>query len=125
MDVARVDTEELAASLTGLADGEYWLRVEAASDEQTTDGGVRLNQLVHCSRLVYRSEVPIMGAMDVWGQDNIHVIAGGFSPDVGVYVVDTTDPTAPWCCRSQRHGHSSVLLSRTVASLSDLLMQSG
>jgi hypothetical protein len=95
MDVARVDTEELAASVTGLADGEYWLRVEAASDEQTTDGGVRLNQLVHSNRLVYRSEVPIMGAMDVWGQDNIHVIAGGFSPDVGVYVVDTTDPTAP------------------------------
>jgi hypothetical protein len=95
VEIATVHSGETAASVTGLPAGEYWLRVVATAGEQATDGGVQLHQLVGSNRLVYRSEVPLRGAMDVWGDDNIHVIAGGLNPEVGVYVVDTTDPVAP------------------------------
>ena len=75
------DETELA-----LDDGEYRLQFEGSE--------VFLDQLVGDNRLVYRSQLPLPGALDVWGEGDVAVLAGGTS-GVEVLVVDVSDPLAP------------------------------
>jgi hypothetical protein len=91
-----VETGDLSAGFTGLADGEYRLRVEAEDDQGRTGGaGVSLTQLVGENRVVYRSEIPLWGAMDVWGEGDVVALAGGYNDEVDVLIADISDPAAP------------------------------
>jgi len=82
-------------ALEGLTVGEYDVRVEATDALGDTLGSdVVLTQLVGRNRVVYRSEVPLPGAADVWGQDSTVVIAGRES-GLSWMVVDASDPERP------------------------------
>lgn len=45
--------------------------------------------------LTLAGEVALPGAMDVWGEGDIAVIAGGIHPDIDVLVADISDPSHP------------------------------
>ena len=99
------------AEFSGLEEGEYLLslHVDNASASVAT-----IHQLVGSNRLLYRSEMsvgssdwgppsmqgsfggnePAFGmAMDIWGEDNIGILAGGTTPDVGLLIADIDNPT--------------------------------
>lgn len=85
----------LAATFDGLAEGVYALRVVATDPAgQSAGGEVRLVQRVG-SRIVLRGELPLRGAMDVWGEGDVAVLAGGLNPEVDVLVADVSNPDAP------------------------------
>jgi hypothetical protein len=95
--VEQANTTGLFASVTGLADGEYRLSVEATDTLSQTGGGdAWIDQLVGENRVVYRSEVSVQGhgAGDVWGEDDIVVVAGLYS-GISIMVVDIADPAEP------------------------------
>jgi hypothetical protein len=46
-------------------------------------------------RLEERGTLPLRGAMDVWGEGDVAVLAGGLNPDADVLVADIADPDAP------------------------------
>ncbi len=85
VDRRRAANDELLVE--GLDPGEYRLWLEGSE--------VILTQLVGENRLVLRSELTLPGAMDVWGEGDIAVLAGGDHPSVEVLVVDVSDPLAP------------------------------
>ena len=95
-----VESEGSTAEAGNLADGQYRSWVVATDEaDQSTGEAVTLTQLVSENRLVYRGEVPasengIPGGADVWGQEEIVVLAGLHSGESFV-VVDATDPAAP------------------------------
>lgn len=87
--------DALEGTVSGLADGEYEMWVEAQIDGVDPDDGDRsLWQLVGDNRVVYRSEVPLVGAADVWGDGDTVAIAGWHS-DIGAMLVDTSDVEDP------------------------------
>ena len=92
---AREDMTDLTVTISGLADGEYTATVEPINpaDEPITRASVA--QLVGDNRLVYRSELPLRRAMDVWGSGDIAVIGGGTNDDISALVVDVTDANNP------------------------------
>ena len=71
----------------GLLPGEYRLWLEGSD--------VVLTQLVGENRLVFRSELALPGAMDVWGEGDLAVLAGGDNGAVEVLLVDVSDPLDP------------------------------
>ncbi|MFZ5477846.1 MAG: hypothetical protein ACOZNI_13815 [Myxococcota bacterium] len=87
---------DLTGIVQGLDDGEYRVRVEATDASGATAGGdVSLVQLVGENRLVYRGELGLEGAMDVWGEGDLVALAGGTHATTDVLLADISDPTAP------------------------------
>ena len=91
--VARTDTAGLAASLSGLDDGEYLLRVVATDSVGRSAGDDRVNhQLVGANRLVHCGELALPEARAVDGEGDRVVVA---SMDGSVLLVDISDVLAP------------------------------
>ena len=95
------ETTETTHRVSELTEGEYVLSVEAVDDQGHRAGSdVALTQLVGDNRLIYRSELPVgglggpRGGADVWGQDEVVVIAG-YHSGASFLVVDTSNPTNP------------------------------
>lgn len=79
-------------TVTGLADGEYTVTVEAEAADGSRAGGAKsLTQLVGDNRLVYRGELAFEGGMDVWGAGNLVALAGGTHPDTDVLLAEIAD----------------------------------
>ena len=94
-ELLRLATDATELPIQALADGEYTFRVVAIDAlGERDDGGVELTAVFGENRVVYRSEVGLEGAADVWGQGDIVVLAGRNS-DASFLVVDITEPTAP------------------------------
>lgn len=79
-------------TVTGLAEGEYTVTVEAeAADGSRLGGEKSLTQLVGANRLVYRGELAFVGGMDVWGDGDLVALAGGTNPDTDVLLAEIVD----------------------------------
>ncbi len=75
--------------------GEYAAEVTAKANTTAIIDTANLVQYVGPNRLLYRSEIPLSGAMDVWGSGDVAVIAGGKNTQTGVLVVDVSNPENP------------------------------
>ena len=92
------EAEDLAATsstIDGLDAGEYTAEVHANDGDGYPIARARVTQLIGENRLVYRSEVPLDRAMDVWGAGDFAVIGGGTNPRISALVVDLSNPTEP------------------------------
>ena len=111
--IESMDSLDGKAEFSNLDDGEYLvsLHVDRSSTSVAT-----IHQLVGSNRLLYRSEMsagssewgpptmqgsfggnePAFGmAMDIWGEENIGILAGGTTPDVGILIADVDNPAEP------------------------------
>ena len=55
----------------------------------------KIQQYVGSNRLIFRSEITLPFAMDVWAQDDLAVIAGGLNNDISMLLVDMSDVFEP------------------------------
>ena len=87
------DTDIMEISLD---EGEYrfWVEYTNASSEIYGKNNV-IHQYIGENRLIYRSEITLPFAMDVWIEDDIAVIAGGLNEDISMLLVDTSDVFEP------------------------------
>jgi hypothetical protein len=90
--VGETDSTTGSAFFSGLEEGEYLLTLH---EDAGAPAAAQVGQLVGSNRLLYRSELPLGFAMDVWGQDNIALLAGGKNPDIGLLVADVSSPEVP------------------------------
>lgn len=90
--VAHVDTDELTASQSRLADGDYDLRVTARdASGAETDGGRALRQHVGADRLQLVGEVAFDGGgRTLEGDGDLIAVGGGRQDGDGVMIVDTS-----------------------------------
>ena len=84
--VASVEVDGDTATIDGLPDGEYTVRVDP--------GARTLAQYVGANRLVLRSFTRIRGIGSVWGDGDL-VVLGGRSSGASFRVYDLSDPRAP------------------------------
>ncbi len=101
--VQTLDATATSAPVTGLADGEYTVRVTAVAGVEQDDGDRSLTMLVGANRLVLRSMVPLDGVADVWGEGDTVVVAGRNS-GASFYVFDVSDPRAPVLLHTETDG---------------------
>jgi hypothetical protein len=101
--VTSLSTEEPSGAVTGLAEGEYLVRVQAERGEFVSDGGREIAQWVGANRLVLRSHVEIAEAASVWGEGDIVVLAGRDS-GASFYVFDISDPREPELLYTEHDG---------------------
>lgn len=100
-EVLRVAESGTEVRLGVLEDGEYRFRVEAIDAHGTRmDGGIEHTQLVGDNRVIWRGEVGLEGAADVWGEGSTVVLAGRNS-EASFLVVDVTNPAAPVLAHTQ------------------------
>ena len=89
-----LESDGLSASVTGLADGVYRLRVIAnAGRAAPQDGGRALDALVGENRLFFRAHDSFSDAADVWGEGDIAVATARHEASLMIY--DVADPSAP------------------------------
>ena len=111
--IESIDSSDGSAEFSNLDDGEYLLSLHV---DHSSSSVATIHQLVGSNRLLFRSEMsagssgwgppnmqgsfegnePAFGmAMDIWGEDNIGILAGGTTPDVGLLIADIDNPTEP------------------------------
>ena len=120
MEHEEAGLESLAATIEGLADGEYTAEITAHDETGRAIARASVNQLVGDNRLVYRSEVPLDRAMDVWGAGDYAIIGGGTNPSISAVVVDLSDATNPTVV----HTMTDIGFVRDVKVFDDLLFTS-
>ena len=72
----------------------FWVEYTTADDE-IFGKEKKIRQYIGDNRLLYRSEVNLPFAMDVWGQDDLVVIAGGINENTSMLLVDVSDVFNP------------------------------
>lgn len=106
--IAQMNTIEGFATFGNLEKDEY---IFSLSEQEGGQSSHSIHQYNGANRLLYRSEVPIssaqMGfnsgqnsepfgsAMDVWGTDNIALLAGGTHKETSLLITDVTNPKSP------------------------------
>ncbi|MEC8192844.1 MAG: hypothetical protein VX127_08930 [Myxococcota bacterium] len=103
-------------TLQALADGEYHATVTVRHADGS-QSAASLTQLVGTNRLVYRSEVPLDRAMDVWGTGDVAVVGGGTNSRTSALVVDLSTATQP----DVLHTMTGIGFVRDVKVFDDLL----
>ena len=89
-----IETDFIELSVSGLADGEYSLRVIATSgDARPQDGGRSLHLYIGENRLIFRSNEFFEDAGDVWGEGDIVVATARHEASLLIY--DVSDPAKP------------------------------
>jgi len=92
---SQTDTTDIAVELTGLTNGEYTATLHTWTPSSASIEPAQVTQYVGPNRLIYRSEVPLPRAMDVWGTGEVAVIAGGTNETTSALVVDVSNPADP------------------------------
>ena len=111
--IAETTSENGTASFSDLTEGEYRIYLH---EDATSDAIAHIDQWNGENRLLYRSEVPVGedqiwgpsgmslqgesspvfgAAMDVWGEDDIGILAGGTHRDIGLLIADVRDAKEP------------------------------
>jgi len=88
-------TRETTVNLTGLTTGEYTATLDTWVPSSPSIETAQVTQYVGPNRMVYRAEVPLFQAMDVWGVGDIAVIGGGTNETTSALVVDVSNPVDP------------------------------
>ena len=90
------DTDETMQHAFGdLPAGEYTATVTALNPATGLELAATVNHYVGGNRIVFRSEVPLDRAMDVWGTGDVAVIGGGTNLSTSALVVNVSDPLNP------------------------------
>ena len=91
-----LDVDGTETDLTLEMDTEYEFWVTYHSDNTQEGDERKLKQWTGENRLIYRSELALSKAMDLWGTTmrdrEIVAIGGGTNPNTSALIVDTTDP---------------------------------
>lgn len=85
----------LAHSFSGLNEGEYTATVSVSNATTSAAFSSSVNHYVGDNRIVFRSEVPLDRAMDVWGTGDIAVIGGGTNLSTSALIVDVSNAASP------------------------------